>query len=90
MMNIILAGIAGATLSARDFFLDYLGDYQKDRDSGNMKNPIARGSLSPRGGVIFIISWFLIISKNNKPLNYLLNCLKSNLCMYYLDILIWI
>jgi 4-hydroxybenzoate polyprenyltransferase len=60
LLNIILAGVVGATLSAGGFFFDYLGDYQKDRESGNLKNPIARGSISPRGGFILIISCFLI------------------------------
>ena len=60
LINIILAGLVGATLSAGGFFFDYLGDYQKDRESGNMKNPIARGTLSPRGGTIFILSCFAI------------------------------
>jgi 4-hydroxybenzoate polyprenyltransferase len=43
-----------------DFFFDYLGDYKKDRESGNLKNPIARGTLSPRGGFILIILCFAI------------------------------
>ena len=52
----------GATLSAGGFFFDYLGDYKNDRESGNLKNPIARGTLSPRGGLIIIISGFTISS----------------------------
>ncbi|MFX1309404.1 MAG: UbiA family prenyltransferase [Promethearchaeota archaeon] len=62
LINVILGGLVGATLSAGGFFFDYLGDYQKDRESGNMKNPIARGTLSPRGGLLFIISCFTISS----------------------------
>ncbi len=60
LINIILAGVVGATLSAGGFFFDYLGDYKTDRESGNLKNPIARGTLSPRGGLIFIILCFTI------------------------------
>ncbi len=60
LVNILLAGLVGATLSAGGFFFDYLGDYKTDRESGNLKNPIARGTLSPRGGLIFIISCFTI------------------------------
>ncbi|MFX0002634.1 MAG: UbiA family prenyltransferase [Candidatus Hodarchaeota archaeon] len=62
LINIIFAGLVGATLSAGGFFFDYLGDYKKDRESGNLKNPIARGTLSPRGGIIFIILCFAISS----------------------------
>jgi len=62
LINNILAGLVGAVLSAGGFFFDYLGDYQKDRESGNMKNPIARGTLSPKGGLIIIISCFAISS----------------------------
>ena len=62
MFNFLLAGLVGATLSAGGFFFDYLGDYQKDRESGNLKNPIARGTLSPKGGLIIIISCFTISS----------------------------
>ncbi|UCC20354.1 MAG: UbiA family prenyltransferase [Promethearchaeota archaeon] len=60
LINIILAGIIGATLSAGGFFFDYLGDYKKDRESGNLKNPIARGTLSPRAGLIFVVLCFAI------------------------------
>jgi len=60
LLNILLAGLVGATLSAGGFFFDYLGDYKNDRKSGNMKNPIARGTLSPKGGFIFIILCFTI------------------------------
>ncbi|MFX1419866.1 MAG: UbiA family prenyltransferase [Promethearchaeota archaeon] len=60
LINILLAGIVGATLSAGGFFFDYLGDYKKDLESGNLKNPIARGTLSPRGGLIFVILCFAI------------------------------
>ena len=58
LINIILAGVVGATLSAGGFFFDYLGDYKTDRESGNLKNPIARGTLSPRGGLLLIILCF--------------------------------
>jgi 4-hydroxybenzoate polyprenyltransferase len=60
LLNILLAGLVGAMLSAGGFFFDYLGDYQKDRESGNLKNPIARGALSPNAGLIIIISFFAI------------------------------
>ena len=59
LVNIILAGLVGATLSAGGFFFDYLGDYKSDRESGNLKNPIARGTLSVRGGLVFVISCFI-------------------------------
>jgi len=62
LLNFLLAGLVGATLSAEGFFFDYLGDYQKDRESGNLKNPLARGSLSPRGGLIIVILCFTISS----------------------------
>ncbi len=62
MLNFLLAGLVGATLSAGGFFFDYLGDYQKDRESGNLKNPIARGTLSPKGGLLIIISCFTLSS----------------------------
>lgn len=62
LLNIIFAGIIGATLSAGGFFFDYLGDYKKDRESGNLKNPIAKGTLSPRGGLIIVILCFAISS----------------------------
>ena len=62
LINIFLAGLVGATLSAGGFFFDYLGDYKKDQESGNLKNPIARGTLSPRGGLILIIFCFAISS----------------------------
>jgi len=61
-INILLAGLVGATLSAGGFFFDYLGDYKKDHKSGNLKNPIARGTLSPLGGLIFIILCFIMSS----------------------------
>ncbi|MFW9820344.1 MAG: UbiA family prenyltransferase [Candidatus Thorarchaeota archaeon] len=62
LLNVILAGLVGATLSAGGFFFDYLGDYKKDRASGNLKNPIARGTLSPRGGLLFTLLCFSISS----------------------------
>ncbi|MFX1379834.1 MAG: UbiA family prenyltransferase [Promethearchaeota archaeon] len=62
LINCVLSGFVGAILSAGGFFFDYLGDYKKDRASGNLKNPIARGTLSPRGGLIFVISCFIISS----------------------------
>lgn len=58
LVNIIFAGMVGVLLSAGGFFFDYLGDYKKDRESGNLKNPIARGTLSPRRGLIFILFCF--------------------------------
>jgi len=57
---VIFAGLVGATLSAGGFFFDYLGDYKKDRETGNLKNPIANGTLSPRGGFLIIITCFII------------------------------
>ncbi|MFX0155834.1 MAG: UbiA family prenyltransferase [Candidatus Hodarchaeota archaeon] len=60
LANIILAGLVGATLSAGGFFFDYWGDYKNDRESGNLKNPIAKGTLSPNRGLIIIISCFSI------------------------------
>ncbi len=62
LINILLAGLVGATLSAGGFFFDYLGDYNNDRESGYLKNPIAKGKLSPRGGLIIIISCFTMSS----------------------------
>ena len=55
ILNIILAGVIGATLSAGGFYLDYLGDYKKDRESGKLSNPIAKGTISPRIGAILVI-----------------------------------
>lgn len=53
-LNVVLAGLIGATLSAGGFYLDYLADYKKDRASGKMSNPIARGSVSPRAGLSIV------------------------------------
>jgi len=54
-INTILAGLIGATLSAGGFYLDYLGDYKKDRVSGKLSNPIAKGTISPLFGIILVI-----------------------------------
>ncbi|MFX0025155.1 MAG: UbiA family prenyltransferase [Candidatus Hermodarchaeota archaeon] len=54
-LNIVLSGLIGAVLSAGGFYLDYLGDYKKDRESGKMKNPIAKGVLSPKSGFVIVI-----------------------------------
>lgn len=69
LVNILLAGLVGTTLSAGGFFFDYLGDYKNDCESGNLKNPIARDALSPREGVIIIISCFTISIINEKANN---------------------
>lgn len=53
--NIVLSGLIGASFSAGGFYLDYLGDYKKDRESGKMKNPIAKGFLSPRAGLAIVV-----------------------------------
>ncbi|MFB0563761.1 MAG: UbiA family prenyltransferase, partial [Candidatus Lokiarchaeia archaeon] len=53
--NVVLAGLIGVTLSAGGFYLDYLADYEKDRASGRMLNPIARGTLSPRAGLSIVV-----------------------------------
>lgn len=47
-LNVALAGLIGATLSAAGFYLDYLADHKKDRATGKMSNPIARGAISPQ------------------------------------------
>jgi 4-hydroxybenzoate polyprenyltransferase len=60
LIHIVLAGLVGATLSAGGFFFDYLGDYKKDQESGNLKNPIAKGTLTPSGGLILILTCFTI------------------------------
>jgi 4-hydroxybenzoate polyprenyltransferase len=60
IMNVILAGLVGAMLSAGGFFFDYLGDYKKDRATGNLKNPLASGKLSPPGGLFIVITCFFI------------------------------
>jgi 4-hydroxybenzoate polyprenyltransferase len=50
-LNVVLTGLIGATLSGAGFYMDYFADYKKDRASGKMTNPIARGSMSPRTGL---------------------------------------
>jgi len=47
-LNVALAGIIGATLSAAGFYLDYLADHKRDRATGKMSNPIARRAISPQ------------------------------------------
>jgi len=54
-INILLAGVIGATLSAGGFYLDYLGDYKKDRESGKLSNPIAKGTITPQVGIILVV-----------------------------------
>ena len=54
-LNVVLVGLIGATLSGGGFYLDYLADYEKDRASGKMSNPIARGVVSPRTTLSFVV-----------------------------------
>jgi 4-hydroxybenzoate polyprenyltransferase len=60
-LNVVLTGLVGATLSGAGFYMDYFADYKKDRASGKMTNPIARGSMSPRTG-LSIAALFLGVS----------------------------
>ena len=53
--EILYAGAIGVTLSFSGFFLDYILDFAKDRESGKLSNPIARGTLHP------ILASFLVI-----------------------------
>jgi len=55
VVNIILAGVIGATLAAGGFYLDYLGDYKKDHQSGKLSNPIAKGTVSPQMATLLVI-----------------------------------
>ena len=48
ILNSILAGLAGAFLSAGGFYLDYYGDYEEDIESGKLSNPIAKGTIAPK------------------------------------------
>ena len=61
LLNVLLASILGATLSASGFYLDYLGDYKKDRESEKLSNPIARGVISPKSMSVLVI---LLIAVN--------------------------
>lgn len=54
-LNVVLAGLIGATLSAGGFYLDYLADHEKDRASGKMSNPIARGAVSPQADLSIVV-----------------------------------
>ncbi len=42
----IPAALAAAFLALGGFYLDYLADWRKDRDSGKLLNPLATGELS--------------------------------------------
>jgi 4-hydroxybenzoate polyprenyltransferase len=55
IMMTILAAIFGAILSASGFYLDYLGDYKRDRESHKFTNPIAKGTISPISMLLIII-----------------------------------
>jgi len=55
LLNVLLASILGATISASGFYLDYLGDYKRDKESGKFSNPIAKGVISPKSMIIVII-----------------------------------
>ncbi|MFX0204183.1 MAG: UbiA prenyltransferase family protein [Candidatus Hodarchaeota archaeon] len=52
---VLLSGLIGATLSTSGFYLDSLLDYEEDRKSGKIHNPLARGALSPRTGIIIVL-----------------------------------
>lgn len=55
LLDVLLASILGASLSASGFYLDYIGDYKKDKESGKFSNPIAKGIISPKSMLIIII-----------------------------------
>ncbi len=54
-LNVVLAGLIGAALSGAGFYVDYFADYKKDRASGKMTNPIAKGIISPRTGLSIVV-----------------------------------
>ena len=56
----ILSAVIGALLSASGFYLDYLGDYKNDRESGKLSNPIAKGVISPNSLLLLILTFLLI------------------------------
>lgn len=61
LLNVLLASILGATMSASGFYLDYLGDYKRDKESGKISNPIAKGVISPKSMAIIIV---ILLSAN--------------------------
>jgi 4-hydroxybenzoate polyprenyltransferase len=53
--EVILASVAAALLALGGFYLDYLADRQRDRQSGKMLNPVASGEMSPAMGWILVV-----------------------------------
>lgn len=41
--------------SGGGFYIDYLADYEKNRASGKMSNPHARGEVSLRTNLSFVV-----------------------------------
>lgn len=56
--EVSLAGLIAAFLAFGGFYLDHLMDWKKDKAAGNMLNPIARGKVSSRLGLAFVIVGF--------------------------------
>jgi len=56
--KVCLVGLTAAFLALGGFYLDHLMDWKKDKASGNMINPIARGKVSTRLGLVFVIVGF--------------------------------
>jgi 4-hydroxybenzoate polyprenyltransferase len=54
LREVILASLAACFLAVGGFYLDYLADWQKDRQSGKMLNPIASGEMSSAAGRILV------------------------------------
>ena len=57
--EVLYAGAIGTLVSFSGFFLDYLLDSEKDKKSGKLTNPIAKGSLHFITAVFLILfAWF--------------------------------
>jgi 4-hydroxybenzoate polyprenyltransferase len=66
-IEVIFAACLGLTLAMGGFYLDYLADYKKDKLSGKLSNPIARGTFPIPLAIIvtslaiigsYILGWF--------------------------------
>ena len=82
IINSLLASLAGALLSAGGFYLDYFGDYMADIKAEKLSNPIANGSISPKGMLLLLIIFLVISGIIGLLVNFLI------LIPYFLIILI--
>ena len=68
----IISAVIGALLSASGFYLDYLGDYKNDRESGKLTNPIAKGVISPKSMFTLIITFLSIVIILSSLINFMI------------------